>query len=174
MRKTIVIGSFIAALVFGAVVTAQAVGKGEGKGAACVKQGKAKFDPAKFEQARLDGMKKKLDLTDGQVSKLKALFKSQQAEMKPIREKMKTNMDALRKKREAKASEADLKTALDKLAADRQSMQELRKKHQEQIRGILTPEQQAKMVLDRPGKGKAGFGDRRQHRAGKVENKTAK
>jgi Spy/CpxP family protein refolding chaperone len=174
MKKIILIGSLLPVLVFGAVVTAHAFGKGEGKGACGVKEGKTKFDPAKFEKARLEKMKENLSLSDDQVAKLKALFKSHREEMKPLQEKVKADMDALGKKKEAKASDAELKAALDALSADQKNVQELRQKHQEKIRGILTPEQQAKMVLNRPGKGKGGFGEGRQHRGGKAEKTPAK
>jgi Spy/CpxP family protein refolding chaperone len=174
MNKIILIGGLSLALVFGAIVTAHAFGKDDGKGAYGMKTGMTKFDPAKFEQARLDKMKKDLGLSDDQVEKLKALFKSHREELKPLQEKMKTDVDTLRTKKEAKATDSELKPVLDLLSADRKNMQDLRQKQQEQIRGILTPDQQAKMVLNRPFKGKGGLGDRRQHREGKVEKNTTK
>jgi Spy/CpxP family protein refolding chaperone len=174
MNKIILIGGFIAALVFGAVVAAHAVGMDKAKAVHGTKTGMTKLDPAKFEQARLDRMKETLGLSDEQVSKLKALFESQRAEMKPIREKMMADMDTLRKKKEAKASDAELKTALDALSADRKSMQDLRQNQQEKFRGILTPEQQAKMALDRPGMGKGKFGKGNGHWGGKAKKNTPK
>jgi Spy/CpxP family protein refolding chaperone len=174
MNKIILIGGFLAVLIFGTVVATHAVGMEKGKPVHGVKAGMAQIDPAKFEQARLDRMKEKLGLSDGQVSKLKALFESHRAEMKPLQEKIKTDMDTLRKKKEAKASDTELKAALDALSADQKSMRDIRQKHQEQIRGILTSEQQAKMVLERPGMGKGKFGKGNGHWGGKVETNTLK
>ena len=105
-------------------------------------------------EGRVDQWKEKLGLSDEQVSKLKDLFKSQMDIMKPLRDQMKIDMDTLQQKVDAKASDADLKKVLGTLSADRKNLDSARQKMEDQVRGILTPTQQAKFVLGLNNKGK--------------------
>ncbi|HVZ81552.1 MAG TPA: Spy/CpxP family protein refolding chaperone [bacterium] len=96
---------------------------------------------------KLEMMQKKLDLTDDQVSKLKELYQGQKDANKSLRERLKADMKSLRDKVDAKASDSDLKSVLDSLSQDRQDLQAARQRMADKMRGILTPTQQAKMVL---------------------------
>lgn len=95
----------------------------------------------------MDRAKKNLGLTDDQASKMKDLFKSQMEANKPLRDQMKIDMDTLQQKVDLKASDADIKKLLDKLDGEQKEMQASRDKMKDQMREILTPTQQAKMVL---------------------------
>jgi len=104
---------------------------------------------------QMDKMKEKLGLTDDQVSKLKNLFKSQMEANKPLRDQMKIDMDTLQQKVDMKASDGDIQKLLDKLDGEQKEMQASREKMKDQWKAILTPTQQAKMVL---GMQKRGMG----------------
>jgi Spy/CpxP family protein refolding chaperone len=103
----------------------------------------------------MDKMKEKLGLSDDQAAKLKDLFKSQMEANKPLRDQMKIDMDTLQQKVDMKASDGDIKKLLDKLDSENKEMQASRDKMKDQLRSILTPTQQAKMVL---GMRKMGMG----------------
>ena len=103
----------------------------------------------------IDKAKEKLGLTDDQASKLKDLFKSQMEANKPLRDQMKIDMDTLQQKVDLKASDADVKKLLDKLDGEQKEMQTAHEKMKDQLRSILSPTQQAKMVL---GMRKMGMG----------------
>jgi Spy/CpxP family protein refolding chaperone len=101
----------------------------------------------------MEKMKHKLGLTDDQVTQMKALFKSQMDSGKTLRDQMKVDMDILRQKVDAKASNSDLKSALDTLSADKKALDKSRQKMEDQVRQILTPMQQAKWVLSMQERG---------------------
>ncbi len=95
----------------------------------------------------LERMKEKLGLSDDQVSKLKDLLKAQMEAGQTFRDQLKADIDVLQQKVDSKASDGDLKKALDTLVADRKAMEANRQKTEDMFREILTPLQQAKMVL---------------------------
>jgi Spy/CpxP family protein refolding chaperone len=84
-----------------------------------------RMDPAE----RMKMMKEKLSLTSEQEQKMKAIFEKNAPEFKELMSKGRENLTD----------------------ADRQKMGELRKKQQEEIDGILTPEQKEKMKEMRAG-----------------------
>jgi len=96
---------------------------------------------------RIEHLKDKLGLTDDQAAKLKETFKKQMEANKPLRDQEKIDIDTLQQKVDSKASDSDIKDALDKLSADHKSMQAAQDNSMERIREILTPIQQAKWVL---------------------------
>jgi len=98
-------------------------------------------------KGRMEHLKDKLGLTDDQAAKLKETFKKQMEANKPLRDQEKIDIDTLQQKVDTKASDSDIKDALDKLSADRKSMQAAQDNSMDKIRGILTPIQQAKWVL---------------------------
>ncbi len=117
----------------------------------------------------LDKLKEKLGLTNDQAAKLKDVFKSQMEANKPLRDQMKIDVDTLQQKVDAKASDADIKKLLDKLETDNKQMQAGREKMKDQLRAILTPTQQAKMVL---GMRKMGMMERwKDHHGWKKDGK---
>jgi len=99
------------------------------------------------EMNRLGGMKEKLGLTDEQAAKMKDIWKSQQETMKSLRDQERVDMALLRQKVDAKASDSEIRTVLDKLSADRKAIQEAQESMTKKMKSILTPTQQAKMLL---------------------------
>jgi Spy/CpxP family protein refolding chaperone len=106
-----------------------------------------------------DAFKQKYALTDDQSAKLKDLFKTHREEAKPLQEKMKVEIDTLRLDVDSNASESQLKTALDKLSADKKLMRDSQEQFQAKLQAILTPKQQAQMLLAM-GAHKGGWGRR--------------
>jgi Spy/CpxP family protein refolding chaperone len=98
-------------------------------------------------------LKDRLGLTDVQIAQMRNLFKSQMEANQSLRDKMKIDMDTLKQKVDAKASDGDLKKVLDALSADRKTMEANRQKMEDKVRHILTPLQQAKMVLGMQARG---------------------
>ena len=91
--------------------------------------------------------KKKLELSDEQVAKLKVVWTSHQEAMKPVREKLKTALVQLRAEVKSKASDAEIAATLVQLKAGREEMRVQTEKTLAAAEGILTPSQQAKVVL---------------------------
>jgi Spy/CpxP family protein refolding chaperone len=98
-----------------------------------------------------DMMKKKLDLSDEQDQKMKEAHKANQAAMKPLKEKLKIDVDTLRLLVDKKASDSELSKALDELHKDRLAMQALQEKHIAELKAILNPMQQAKLAVSMAG-----------------------
>ncbi len=113
---------------------------------------------------QVEKMKEKLGLSDSQASKLKDLFKKQREDMTPLRDQMKIDMDTLQQKVDMKAPDSEIKKLLDKLDADRKGMESGREKMKDQLRAILSPTQQAKLVLGMRSKGMEMMGKRTKHR----------
>jgi Spy/CpxP family protein refolding chaperone len=110
-------------------------------------QGGDHGDYGDWGKDRIEHLKDKLGLTDDQAAKLKEAFKKQMEANKPLRDQEKIDMDTLQQKVDTKASDSDIKDALDKLSADHKSMQTAQDNSMDKIREILTPIQQAKWVL---------------------------
>jgi len=105
----------------------------------------------------IEQLKKELHLTDDQVAKIKSLRESRRPEMESLQKQMKTDVETLRSKIKAKASEGEISSAKEKVKADREAMQAARKSGMEQMKEILTPEQQAKLgLMMKEHKGKWG------------------
>jgi len=104
-------------------------------------------DHGDWGKDRIEHLKDKLGLTDDQAAKLKETFKKQREANKPLRDQEKIDIDTLQQKVDSKASDSDIKDALDKLSADHKSMQAAQDNSMDKIREILTPMQQAKWVL---------------------------
>jgi Spy/CpxP family protein refolding chaperone len=98
-----------------------------------------------------DMMKKKLELSDEQEKKMKEEHKANEAVIKPLREKIKIDVDTLRLLVDKKASDSELSKALDELQADRKALQAQQEKHISDLRAILNPMQQAKMAVSMAG-----------------------
>jgi len=92
-------------------------------------------------------MQKKLDLTPEQTAKLKALRDADKETFKPLMEKQKELMKTLSSQVDAKAGDADLQTTLNDLKANREALRQQMEQAQAQKAAILTPTQQAKMLL---------------------------
>jgi Spy/CpxP family protein refolding chaperone len=118
------------------------------------------------------GFKEKLGLTDDQATKLKDFFKKQRENNAPLRDQMRIDMDTLRQKVDMKASDSDIKRLLDKLVADRKDMQAARQKSEDQLREMLTPTQQAKLLfmMRRGLRGMGGWKDHDDWNKGKGDH----
>ena len=102
--------------------------------------------------------KEKFGLTDAQAERLKALFKKQREESQTLRDQIKIDMDTLKLKVDSKASDAEIKTILDNLQAEKKKMEAKQDSFTEQAKTILTPTQQAKFLLQMKGHGMRGRG----------------
>ena len=102
---------------------------------------------------RLDRLKEKLGLTDDQAVKLKGLFKKQMEDTRSLRDQMRIDMDTLRQKVDMKTSDSEIKKLLDALSADRDKIEEGRRKMEKNLREILTPTQQAKFLMGMRARG---------------------
>jgi Spy/CpxP family protein refolding chaperone len=92
-------------------------------------------------------MQKKLGLSDDQVTKLNSVMQAEKDTMKPLWDKQKELMKKLDEQVKAKAADADIQTTLDSMKANQKAMMDQREQFQSQKAGILTPTQQAKMML---------------------------
>jgi Spy/CpxP family protein refolding chaperone len=100
--------------------------------------------------------KEKFGLTDAQAEKLQDLFKKQREESQTLRDQIKVDMDTLKLKVDSKASDAEIKTILDNLQAEKKKMEAKQDSFTEQAKTILTPTQQAKFLLQMKGHGMRG------------------
>jgi Spy/CpxP family protein refolding chaperone len=108
-----------------------------------------------------DGKGDKMGLTDEQMAKFKDARKADREAMKPLMEKMKTDVDSLRVLVDKKASDKDLSAQLDVLKADKQAVEDQRKKQMDAMAADLTPLQKAKFVInmaDHMNRGMGGHG----------------
>lgn len=105
---------------------------------------------------RFDMLKKRLGLTADQVSQWKDAEKGDREQGKLLKDKTKADEASLAVLVDEKASDDDLKAGLDLLEKDHQAMQASREKKIGTLKGILTPMQQAKLVMMMGGHG--GFG----------------
>jgi Spy/CpxP family protein refolding chaperone len=105
-------------------------------------------------------LKEKLGLTDEQVAKFKDARKADREAMKPLMEKMKTDVDSLRVLVDKKASDKDLSAQLDVLKADKEAVDEQRKKQMDAMAADLTPLQKAKFVINMADHMNRGMGGR--------------
>jgi Spy/CpxP family protein refolding chaperone len=96
---------------------------------------------------REEMMKKELGLSDDQVAKMKELDKANAEAMKPLMEKAKLDVDSLRVLVDKKASDSDLKAAVEGLKADKKAMDEERQKEMDAKEAILNPLQVAKAAI---------------------------
>jgi len=94
-------------------------------------------------------MQKKLGLTDDQVTKLNTVMQAEKDAMKPLWDKQKDLMKKLDAQVKAKAADADIQATLDDMKANHKAMQDQGEQFRTQKAGILTPTQQAKMMLGR-------------------------
>ena len=92
-------------------------------------------------------LKKQLDLTDAQVSQWKDLEKGEREQGKLSRDKAKADEANLAVLVDENASADQLKTALKSLEDDHKQMQAAADKKKEALKAILTPIQQAKLVV---------------------------
>ncbi len=98
-------------------------------------------------EKRWDKMKEELGLSGAQMDKLKESHKGMRESMQASAAKLKTDLATLKGLVDKKGPDTDLTAAIEALKGDRDAMETQRKKEQEVMRGILTPLQQAKLIL---------------------------
>ncbi len=108
-------------------------------------------------------IKEKLGLTDDQAGKLMAAVKARRQALRPAFQMLKTDLKTLNGQVQAKASDADIQQALDKLKADRKALRAAMKDSESQFKAatsFLTPTQRAKLVLAFVHRMRGGWGRR--------------
>lgn len=105
-------------------------------------------------------MKDDLGLTDDQAAKMKAIHKENHEATKALRNKVDADLANLKVLVDKKASDTELSALIATLKSDHEALQAAEKKHRDAMQQILTPLQQAKMVIQmgehRHGKGGMG------------------
>jgi len=130
----------VAGLVLGAQAWAEdAAGKDPGG----KDEGKKAWGGGKM----MERMKAKLELTDEQVAKLKAINEAQMKAQTPLWEDLGKQMKELKELVDAKAPDAKLTAKIKGLKATRDKIEANRKKFEGQKEAVLTPMQQAKTAL---------------------------
>jgi Spy/CpxP family protein refolding chaperone len=89
----------------------------------------------------------KMDLSDGQKTKLKALHRTERDALTPLKDKQEDLAKKLRTQVDAKASDAVIQPILEELKSNQKAMRDQIEKFQTQRETILTPTQQAEMLL---------------------------
>jgi Spy/CpxP family protein refolding chaperone len=102
----------------------------------------------------MDRLKDKLDLSDEQLKEIKSISQKDREKSQTLREKLKTDVGNLSEKLKSGADGGVLKSLLEKVYADQNSLAVFRQKQMEETRNVLTPTQQAKWVV--------GMGEKRQ------------
>jgi Spy/CpxP family protein refolding chaperone len=92
-------------------------------------------------------IKDKLELSDDQVVQLKAMWNKEKAELAPLVKQQLADLKTLGEKVKAGAPDAELNPILDNMESRRQNIESVKSKYISQAREILTPTQQAKVVL---------------------------
>lgn len=96
---------------------------------------------------QLEMMKKMLSLSDDQTSKLKALFEDENAQMKYLHSKVMDEIAVLQKKVDSKAPDKELLDSIGILMADQEKIEESQREVRTKMAAILTPLQQARLML---------------------------
>jgi len=120
--------------------------------------------PAWHEKFK-DLMQKRFDLSDDQQAKLKEAFEAQRKAAEPLHKELRVGLAKLRWQVEAEADSKELAATLAQLDKTRKALQSQQDKFLSSLKNILTPVQQAKMLLAhmpqggmRMGMGMAGPG----------------
>lgn len=118
------------------------------------------------QSERHEKMLKKLGLSDEQMEKMKAATKTHMETIKPLRKELRADMKKLREQIKNRAGDAAVAATLGKLELTRKAIQAENEKMKAATVELLTPTQQAKMLLkmmkqmhDGPGKGRRHGGD---------------
>lgn len=104
-------------------------------------------------------MLRQLDLDESQKERIRAVVGAARDEGEPLREELRESMVSLRSLFEDESGgEAELMEAIDAVLAARQALGDHRRGVKEQVREVLTPRQQAQLVLiaERGRKGPRG------------------
>ena len=103
-----------------------------------------KFSPemkAKMEQRKAE-FEKRLNLTQEQKDKMKAIHEASRDQIKPLFESLKSEREKLNQLKSSGASEQEIQAEQQKAGIIRDSIKTIRKSNFEQTQAILTPAQQ--------------------------------
>jgi|GEM_PF-1967556 Spy/CpxP family protein refolding chaperone len=155
-----VIKGMALALIAGALLVVPAL-HADDKPAQAEKEGEHWGGHDKFEH-----MKKWLGLSDDQAAQWKKAEEGQRDAGKLLRDKLKADQAQLSVLVDEKASDGKLTDALNALESDGKALKAQGEKQREAIKAILTPLQQAKLVVARSNKRGGGFGGWQKGRGG--------
>ena len=117
-----------------------------------------------FAEKRLASMSQKLGLDAAGTAALKATFTKYQAQLSPLRQDSWQTRQALRQElANATPNQDRISQLTEQLTANRQKMASIVSQRQVELKGQLTPEQYAKLVMGHHGFGRHGGG---HHRGG--------
>jgi Spy/CpxP family protein refolding chaperone len=129
-------------------------------------------DHGGMDKKMMDRMMKKLDLSDSQAKQMKALHKEQRTENEELCGKMDANLASLKVLIEKKASDAELTALVSTLQDEYKAMHMAQHENCEAMLKILTPLQQAKMLVNMHEAMNEGYAkDWRHGREDKVSDK---
>lgn len=116
---------------------------------------------------RGEGGRPGLDLTEAQKTAMRECRESGREEMKTARERLQTEVRALRGVMEgSNPSDAAISAAVRKVRDARTALQQARQGQQEKMAAILTPRQQAQMIL--------GMADRMERRGERAQGRAGR
>jgi len=96
---------------------------------------------AQMEQRKAE-FEQRLNLTEAQKTKIKAIHEQSREKMKPLFDSMKVERTKLRNLKESNASQKDIDVQKTKIKKIREKMKEEKKANFDKVQSILTPEQQ--------------------------------
>jgi Spy/CpxP family protein refolding chaperone len=111
-----------------------------------------KDSPACSER-KFNPLRERLGLSDEQAAKLKSVFEGERKAAAPLHDALRVNLEKLRWQVDAKAGSKDIAATLNLVEAIRKALNDAHDKVTASLAAILTPEQRARMLLDRYGPG---------------------
>jgi len=100
-------------------------------------------------RGRAEHWREALGLTEPQETKLKALREEARTALKPLRRKQRDLLIKLHDQLEDKAGDSEIKSTLAEIRSTRETLRDQAKRFIAQKDAILTPTQQAKMMMER-------------------------
>lgn len=111
--------------------------------------------------ARIEQMMRRLELDEAQQETIRAILVAGRAAGEPLREQLGENLEALRLlQQDERAGDRALGTAVDAVIQARRALHEHHMSIKDQVREVLTPRQQAELVLMAERRGKPHRGRR--------------
>jgi Spy/CpxP family protein refolding chaperone len=107
------------------------------------------FSSANDHPADSGKMMKSLGLSADQTTKMKSVMDAQKTALKPLWDKQKDLMKKLKGQVDAKAGDSDIQATLSEIKSTHETMRTQMEQFQDQKAAILTPTQQAQMLLKR-------------------------
>ncbi len=99
------------------------------------------------EGDRISDMKQRLNLSDDQVAKIKAIYAESRTNIRLLMKQNKADIEILKYKVKSGASDNDLTNILKALKIDNQKIRNVRINEMEKVNALLTPSQQAQEII---------------------------